>query len=361
MERVVVAGGGVVGTACALALSDRGYHVALLSPGLPSASAYAAGILLPNAVSRASGPLGALNFTALGLWPEFEDRLGGGLRRTHGLLQLADDQDHARVSEWPALFSEAGLQAEWLSELEARELYPQLSERAVFSGAAWLPEVSSVDPLQLVSVLRLELARSGRSVFYSSPLVGVDWSGGEMGGVVLASGQQLSCDALVVACGFSDYSFLPDGLRPALSAQMGERALISLAAPWPERPILGTPGGSLLPRFTPQLWAGVTARQDGPSGLTAGGAAHVLSNACTYLPELADCSLLEVGAGLRPLSADGLPLVGASGAPGLFVACGHGRDGVLQSPAAGLALADLVSGGRLPEWSSVTDPAHRLV
>jgi D-amino-acid dehydrogenase len=48
-------------------------------------------------------------------------------------------------------------------------------------------------------------------------------------------------------------------------------------------------------------------------------------------------------AGLRPLPADGLPLIGrAPGQDGLFVATGHGMLGVTLAPATGAALADLV-------------------
>ncbi len=50
---------------------------------------------------------------------------------------------------------------------------------------------------------------------------------------------------------------------------------------------------------------------------------------------------------LRPLSPDDRPIIGAvPGRPGAFLATGHGRKGVLMSPATGAALAELILDGR---------------
>ncbi len=48
----------------------------------------------------------------------------------------------------------------------------------------------------------------------------------------------------------------------------------------------------------------------------------------------------------RPVTDDGIPLIGpVPGAPGVFVATGHGPWGILNAPATGLAMAELVADG----------------
>ena len=48
----------------------------------------------------------------------------------------------------------------------------------------------------------------------------------------------------------------------------------------------------------------------------------------------------------RPVTDDGLPLIGrVPELPGAFVAAGHGPWGILNAPATGLALAELIAGG----------------
>jgi glycine/D-amino acid oxidase-like deaminating enzyme len=48
----------------------------------------------------------------------------------------------------------------------------------------------------------------------------------------------------------------------------------------------------------------------------------------------------------RPVTDDGLPLIGrVPGLPGAYVATGHGPWGILNAPATGLALAELIADG----------------
>jgi glycine oxidase len=63
-------------------------------------------------------------------------------------------------------------------------------------------------------------------------------------------------------------------------------------------------------------------------------------------PALAAAPLLDRWAGLRPGSADGLPLIGApvSGPRGLIVATGHFRNGILLTPITAEIVRDLVVG-----------------
>lgn len=66
-------------------------------------------------------------------------------------------------------------------------------------------------------------------------------------------------------------------------------------------------------------------------------------------PALARAEWLEVRVGLRPLCADGLPVIGpAPGVEGTFVATGHGSAGLLLEPDTGEVVAEIML-GRLPE------------
>ena len=63
-------------------------------------------------------------------------------------------------------------------------------------------------------------------------------------------------------------------------------------------------------------------------------------------PVLAGSPVLASQARYRPVTQDGLPLIGAvQGAPGAYVATGHGVWGILNAPATGEAVADLILDG----------------
>jgi D-amino-acid dehydrogenase len=67
-----------------------------------------------------------------------------------------------------------------------------------------------------------------------------------------------------------------------------------------------------------------------------------------------DCT--DAWVGPRPVSTDGLPLIGAANAPGLFVAGGHGMWGFTQGPITGRLLAEQIVTGKQPEQLRPFDP-----
>jgi D-amino-acid dehydrogenase len=79
--------------------------------------------------------------------------------------------------------------------------------------------------------------------------------------------------------------------------------------------------------------------------VTAGGVAEVLREGLAIAPDLEKATLAEVRVGLRPMTKDGLPLVGRpSQLPGLIIATGMGRYGLTIGPYAGRLAAQLATG-----------------
>ncbi len=64
------------------------------------------------------------------------------------------------------------------------------------------------------------------------------------------------------------------------------------------------------------------------------------------MPTLRDWTLADHWAGLRPKSADGLPLLGPTHMPGLFLASGQYRNGILFAPAIAELMCDVMLGRR---------------
>ena len=60
-------------------------------------------------------------------------------------------------------------------------------------------------------------------------------------------------------------------------------------------------------------------------------------------------NLQDIWVGPRPVTPDGLPLIGATRSPGVFVAGGHGMWGIVLGPATGKLLAEQIMTGRVPE------------
>ncbi len=74
---------------------------------------------------------------------------------------------------------------------------------------------------------------------------------------------------------------------------------------------------------------------------------QLMSMAAALSPQLRDAEMLSAGACYRPVTRDGLPLLGAvPGIEGAYIATGHNVWGMLNAPASGEAMAGLILEGR---------------
>jgi glycine oxidase len=126
----------------------------------------------------------------------------------------------------------------------------------------------------------------------------------------------------------------------------------------PLRTIAVGPGAYLVPKRDGRIVVGATEERAGfDCRVTAAGVAGLLASGIELVPALADSAFRDAWAGLRPVTPDGLPVVGpAPGTRGLFLAAGHGRNGVLLAPITGRLVADLVLGKALPPEIDAVSP-----
>ena len=100
-----------------------------------------------------------------------------------------------------------------------------------------------------------------------------------------------------------------------------------------------------VPRDDGGLVVGATQYEAGfDTDVTVGGVRDLLRDVERVLPAVAEYTLVETAAGLRPGSPDNLPLIGALGPDGLLVATGHGRNGMLLAPVTADAVVALLRG-----------------
>jgi D-amino-acid dehydrogenase len=130
-------------------------------------------------------------------------------------------------------------------------------------------------------------------------------------------------------------------------------------ATWPiVQPVFGY---YLVPWNDARVSVGATVEDAGFAvEVTAGGVYEVLRETLRVMPGLASARLREVRVGLRPMSADDMPILGAlAGVPNVYVATGHGANGLLLGPLSGKLVADVVL-GREPELDLAPFSASRF-
>jgi glycine oxidase len=359
----VVVGGGAIGAACAYELARAGLRVAVIERAQPGAEASgaSAGILaVPRPARR--DPLAALGRLSRELYEPLAEALREeadvdiGLGRT-GHLHLcmtADDASLARrAADDPAERQDG---TSFLDGDELRRLEPAVSRAA--HGALHFPRGSWVDNVRLVRALVQAGERRGVRYLLGQPVDAVLRSGDRVTGVRVGS-ESFDAGLVIVAAGA--WSGAIDGLPPELAVRpvKGQILAVANAAPVTVRHVMFRDDVYLVPRLSGECLFGATV-EDAVSDrdVTLDGLAWLLEQLFETAPGLGARRFLRAWAGLRPATADGLPIVGPwPGVPGLLVATGHYRNGILMTPVTARIIRDYAVDGRsaLPATALLPD------
>ncbi|MEV8631760.1 glycine oxidase ThiO [Streptosporangium sp. NPDC051023] len=340
---VLVIGGGVAGLSVAWRAARRHMRVAVVDPAPGSGASHAAaGMLAPvSEATYTEEPLLRLGLASLARWPAFaadlrEDSDLDIDYRADGTLDVAFGADDlTALDELAAFLDKLGLPAERLTGRECRRLEPMLAPSV--RGGLLAGEDAWVDPRRVVRALLAALARRGGALVRSR-VAGLETDAGTVGGVRLATGETIGASRVVLAAGA--WSGTLEGLPPeaVVPVRPVKGQIMRLRSPSPilRRCVRGVVHGSsvyLVPRGDGEVVVGATQEEMGfDTRVTAGGLWELLRDARELVPGVTELEMADVVAGLRPGTPDNLPLVGPTTLPGLSLATGHYRGGVLLAP-----------------------------
>lgn len=362
---VAVIGGGIVGLGIAWEAQRAGHTVTVIDPAPATGATFAAaGMLAPvSELHYQEEQLLDLTLASAARWPDFAASLAGpgvpdtGLRTTPTLVLGADAADRRALAELRDVQVRHGLDVQMLTIKAARAEEPLVGPH--ISCAFRIAADHQVDPRGTAAAIRARLAdvaaaRGEADPFICQGAAGLLWDGrGAEGrrrvtGVVLADGTEIQAREVVVANGLDAPTLhsLPDGLELPLRPVHGD--ILRLRVPEHLRPlttatIRGLVRGLpvyIVPRDDGTVVIGATSREDHNAGVSAGGVHQLLRDAQVLLPAVAELELLECTARARPGTPDNAPLLGrvAAGSgrdiPGLIIATGFFRHGVLLTPIA---------------------------
>jgi glycine oxidase len=261
-----------------------------------------------------------------------------------------------------------GLSTTWLDPAQVREMEPELSPRV--TSALFAAGDHQVDPRTLMAGLRRAVQALGGRVITNARVTGFENHGGplrhvsghmmpqrvdpKMGPAVLDETTErpggafaIRCRSAVLAAGAWSCRDLSWPATP-LSVRPVKGQLVRLRGPELIRHVVRAPRAYLVPRESGELVVGATMEEQGfDPAPTAGAVMDLLWNARLVAPAAYDLEMVEVNVGFRPATRNHLPLIGATEVPGLYVATGHFRHGVLLAPATAVLLAELIVDRRL--------------
>lgn len=367
MDAVVV-GGGVIGSASALALARRGARVTLVERGELAAGASGRnhGLLFtptdPVLVPVARATTALYQEVAAGApVPIRLDRAPIGV-----LLAAGEDEAEREAGAAEAEAAAAcGVAVDRLDGPGVRHAEPAVSEDVV---EGWLlDDGRRLDPAALTVSMALLAREAGAEVRRHQAARALLTEGDRVRGIATDEGL-IPADAVVVAAGPWSGPLLRDaGVRLPTVGARGWLVHMEGGPGAPSR-IVERAGWHPLPdqeAVAPSLASDLAAGGAGPNvgslihpavdgSVLAGGSRQVTAEpedpsvpaliarrAIELLPGLADHPVLASWSGIRPMSPDGRPMVGEV-REGLVVATGHGSQGVILGGGTGLLVASLV-------------------
>lgn len=369
----LVVGGGIIGLVTAWRAAQRGLRTTVVDPGPGGGAAQVAAGMLAAVTELHYGEeaLLDLNLASAARYPDFaaelEEASGQeiGYRACGTLAVALDADDRANLRELHALQRRCGLEPEWLSGRECRRLEPMLAPSV--RGGLRVDGDHQTDPRRLAAALLLACERAGVT-FRLASAVGVSVTNDRATGVTLDDGSAVEAEQTVLALGSyaSRLEGLPPELVPPVRPVKGQvvrlRMPPSAYGPFLSRTLRAVVRGGhiyLVPRTNGELVIGATSEELGwDTTVTAGGVYELLRDAHELTPGLTELPLTETGAGIRPASPDNAPLLGPTALPGLHLATGHYRNGVLLTPVTGDAMGELLATGELPEQARPFTPGR---
>jgi len=344
---VIVVGGGVIGAACARAAVRRGLRVTLYEPGPdPAAASPASAGMLAAQIEPDDDALLALAIrgrdTYEPLAADLKDTTGidiGWWRQ--GIASVAFDADGVRrLRDAAAHQRQKGLTCDWLEADEVRARWPGIAPDAL--GALLAPEDGAVDPPALTRALHADGVQRGVKVARER-VAGLTITGGRVTGIVV-NGSNRTAGVVVLAAGAWTPALtgLPRAIR--VEPVRGQMAL----APWPSPTppaILYYDHAYVLARDGHAILGSTMERTGFDCRVTESGLAAIRAGAARLLPALGAALIERSWAGLRPVTPDGRPIIGADPeVAGLWYAVGHGRNGILLAGLTGEIIGATLAG-----------------
>jgi glycine oxidase len=360
---VIIVGGGLIGSSIAFELSTEKLRVLLLDRQEPGreASWAAAGMLAPGPDSSDATALVPLGIESLRLYPEFVAAIekasvnSTDFTRTGTFEVFRGPRAEAQRDAMVAEFRRLAIGAEAISLNDARKHEPSL---ATHEGAiAWLPDEATIDPRLLIESVLAAARQSGAEIRANCAVNALLYEREACAGVI-AGGQKIAAKQVIIAAG-SFCSTINDAAHEANSQRTTQlrqyapvhpvrgQMLALRSATVRLKKVLRSEYGYLVPRRDGRIIAGSTLENAGfAKQVTPQGVRQILDAALDLAPALIDAKIVDEWSGLRPGTPDLLPIIGPTDIPGLWLATGHYRNGILLAPATAKIMRDWIVTGK---------------
>ena len=351
---VLIIGGGIIGCSIAWRLAQAGMKVTLLDRSEPGAeaSSAAAGMLAPLGEMVEPRPFSDFCVASRSLYPRFaaeiEESSGHptGYRNDGALLVALDEKMEEELAKVHSTQTAQGFTLQPLTPAQVGEHGAGLL--APVRSGLFIPGDHWVDNERLMRALLVTCQRAGVRVEARCAVRQFHTKSSRIESIAAGNDASFTAKTYVLAAGSWSGEVAGElGIHIPVTPCCGQMMEFEVQR---ELPLVVRSGiHYLVPRPERRMLVGTTAEYKGfEKVVTAHGLLSILEGAVRLAPLVRECRFLRAWAGLRPDTADHLPILGYGEIENLVFATGHFRNGILLAPVTAEIIADLVLKGTTP-------------
>lgn len=375
---VLIVGAGIVGAACAHALSAAGVTVQLVERSFAASGTSRACDGLVLCFDKLSEAELTMARDSAALWQALSVSLPMDFHysRRGSIVPAETGSGLSAVTQKALKLRESGIRAELLDSKDLVTLEPCLASD--LAGGVYYPDDAQLDARLATVALTQAAVRQGARLQKGVRVVALrQVSGGRFVEAVTqrADGTErvISAGAVVLAAGvWSAEIARTAGISLPIKPRKGHILVSTAPAGLLNHPLLEGAYAASVESSAEKVEVALVAEMTAGGTLLLGSSREfagfdtsisvpvvkaIAERALRFLPALAGASVIRSYAGLRPWSPDHLPFVGpVREAPGLYLATGHEGAGIGLAPVTGHLLAAMITGGDVPAYGQAVLP-----
>lgn len=265
----------------------------------------------------------------------------------NGLLMLCQKESSLKEEEHVVKSAtELGLKAKMLNPEEIKKLEPNASFNAI--GASYFEDDSTIQPYDFMMSIKKYLLSNGVKIYENCQIKDFEVFNNEIQSVITSNGDHYNADEFVLTSGILSYE-LARKLELNLLMQAGKGFSFKIeknkALNFKTPMILVEQKVAVTPYDSYVRFGGTMMISGNDLSINQRRVNNIKNTANNYIKDLniQNSDMIDVWAGLRPCSPDGIPYIGKCDISNLVVATGHAMMGVSLGPATGKIVTDLIN------------------
>tara|TARA_B100000676_G_scaffold308653_1_gene370065 strand:+ start:748 stop:1905 length:1158 start_codon:yes stop_codon:yes gene_type:complete len=359
---VVIIGGGIVGCATSYFLAKQGVRSLILEKDTVAghASGFALGGLNPLGGFEIPGLLSEFSLKSFDLHTDIYQELfeNTGIdteydTHLHITLAMSDQESDAIKNKLKWQQTVNKFNVEWKSKDDILAIEPRISPNII--GGSIIQNVATVDPYKNTLAFLMGAEKLGSQIKYTEVIsVNLEKEGYYR---IKTKSDNLIAEKVVFAMGpWTQFTKEWTGIDLPVEPLRGQILQMKIEGP----PLTYVSWGSnyIVTKSDDLIWLGTTEERVGFNEKTTNDARKsMLDSVLSLFPYLLDAQVVGHTACLRPLSLDGLPILGPiKEFENLIVSTGGGRKGILYGPLMGKLTSELITGTNIDINISMLTP-----